>query len=81
MSNYTIRTSTMKRSIIDFGKRIFGSRERAEQKFSADMTYGMLASGSCLLTSIADALHEKAKKVNTVERLGNHLEEGVDESV
>lgn len=81
MSNYTTRTYTMKRSIIDFGKRFFGSRDRAEQKFSADMTYGILASGSCLLTSIADALHEKAKKVNTVERLGNHLKEGVDKSV
>lgn len=45
------------------------------------MTCGILASGICLLTSIADALHEKAKKVNTVERLGNHLKEGVDESV
>lgn len=81
MSNYTTRTYTMKRSIIEFGKRIFGSRDRAEQKFSADMTYGMLASGSCLLTSIADSLHENAKKVNTVERLGNHLKNGVDESV
>ena len=65
------------RSIIEFGKRIFGKMERPEQKFAADMTYGMLASGSCLLTSIVDELHEETKKVNAVERLARHLKEGV----
>lgn len=38
------------------------------------MNYGMLASGSCLLTDIADHLHEKAKKINIVDRLSKHLE-------
>ena len=41
------------------------------------MTYGILASQSCLLTDIADYLHEPVKKVNVVERLGRHLEKGI----
>lgn len=41
------------------------------------MTYGMLASGSCLLTDIVDQLHEDSKKVNSVERLTRYLNKGV----
>ncbi len=40
------------------------------------MTYGMLASESCLLTYIVDHLHEDTKKVNSVERLTRHLNNG-----
>ncbi len=40
-------------------------------------TYGMLASGSCLLTDVADQLHEDSKKINSVERLSRHLNKGV----
>ena len=80
MKHSTTKTYTMKRSIIEFGKRIFGKTERPEQKFAAEMTYGMLASGSCLLTSIVDELHEETKKVNAVERLARHLKEGVPKS-
>ena len=40
------------------------------------MTYGMLASGSCLLTDVVDQLHETSKKVNSVERLTRHLNKG-----
>ena len=43
----------------------------------ADMTYGMLASGSCLLTDVVDQLHENTKKVNSVERLTRHLNKGI----
>jgi hypothetical protein len=41
------------------------------------MTYGMLASGSCLLTDVVDQLHEDSKKVNSVERLTRHLNKGI----
>ena len=41
------------------------------------MTYGMLASQSCLLTNIFDQLHENSKKVNSVERLTRHLNKGI----
>ena len=40
------------------------------------MTYGILASGSCLLTDIVDQLHEPSKKVNSVEWLTRHLKKG-----
>ena len=41
------------------------------------MTYGMLASQSCLLTDLVDQLHENSKKVNSVERLTRHLNKGI----
>lgn len=47
------------------------------RKFATDMTYGILASESCLLTDIVDQLHEPAKKVNLVERLTRHLNRGI----
>ena len=50
---------------------------KPERKFTADMTYGMLASGSCLLTDVVDQLHETSKKTNSVERLTRHLNNGV----
>ena len=37
----------------------------------------MLASGSCLLTDVADRLHEPSKKINTVDRLSRHLDKGI----
>jgi len=42
----------------------------------ADMNYGMLASGSCLLTDIVDQLHEDSRKINSVDRLSRHLSKG-----
>lgn len=44
----------------------------------ADMTYGILASQSCLLTKIAHALQEKTKKAYTVDRLSDHLKDGIN---
>ncbi|MCM1263660.1 MAG: transposase [Butyrivibrio sp.] len=41
------------------------------------MTYGILASKSCILTDIVDNLHEDSKKVNSVERLTRHLNKGI----
>lgn len=43
----------------------------------ADMNYGMLASGSCLLTDIVDQLHEPSRKINVVDRLSRHLAKGI----
>ena len=37
------------------------------------MNYGILASGSCLLTDIVDQLHEPSRKINIVDRLSRHL--------
>ena len=45
------------------------------KKFLADIAYGMLASGSCLLTKVAQELCEDSRKINVVDRLSRHLAE------
>ena len=40
----------------------------------------MLASGSCLLTDVVDQLHESSKKINIVDRLSRHLDNGTPAS-
>jgi hypothetical protein len=67
----------MKREILTFSNKISKNLFKPERKFIADITYGILASGSCLLTDVVDKLHEKSKKVNSVERLTRHLNKGV----
>ncbi len=73
MSKFTTNTYTMKREIVNFSNKISNLSSRPNQKFSADMIYGILSSNSCLLTDIADKLHEPIKKVNTVECLSKNL--------
>lgn len=77
MLNSTTNTYTLKREILSFSNKISRKLSKPDRKFTADMTYGMLASGSCLLTDIVDQLHEKSKKVNSVERLARHLNKGI----
>lgn len=76
MSNSTTNTYAMKREILTFSNKISKSLPKPDRKFLADMTYGMLASKSCLLTDVVDQLHEDIKKVNAVERLSKHLLKG-----
>ena len=76
MSNFTSKNYTLKREIINFANKISRHLSKAEKKFTADITYGMLASGSRLLTDVADQLHESSKKINIVDRLSRHLEKG-----
>ena len=77
MVNFTSNTYQLKREILTFSNKISRKQSKPDRKFAADMTYGMLASGSCLLTDIVDQLHEDSKKVNSVERLTRHLNKGV----
>ena len=58
MAYFTSNTYQMKREILNFTNKISKKLSKPDRKFSADMTYGMLASGSCLLTDIVDQLHE-----------------------
>lgn len=76
MLNSTSNTYTLKREILTFSNKISRHMPKPDRKFTADMTYGMLASGSCLLTDVTDQLHESSKKVNSVERLTRHLNKG-----
>ena len=77
MANCTTNTYTLKREILSFSNKISRKLSKPDRKFTADMTYGMLASGSCLLTDVVDQLHEDSKKVNSVERLTRHLNKGI----
>lgn len=76
MANFTSNTYTMKRKFLTFTNKIFKRLPKPERTFTADITYGMLASESCLLTDVADQLHEPSKKINVVDRLSRHLENG-----
>ncbi|MDF1618826.1 transposase [Petrocella sp. FN5] len=77
MSNSTTNTYAMKREILSFSNKFSKNLLKPDRKFLADMTYGMLAAKSCLLTDVVDQLHENIKKVNAVERLSKHLLKGV----
>ena len=46
MLNSTTNTYTLKREILTFSKKISKHLSKPERKFTADMTYGMLASQS-----------------------------------
>ena len=48
----TSNTYQMKREILNFSAKISRKLSKPEKKFTADKTYGMLASESCLLTDI-----------------------------
>lgn len=76
MSHFTTNTYTLKREILSFSNKISRRLPKPERKFMADMNYGMLASGSCLLTDIVDQLHEDSRKINSVDRLSRHLSKG-----
>lgn len=77
MINSTTNTYILKREILTFSRKISKHLSKPDRKFTADMTYGMLAAQSCLLTDIVDQLHENSKKVNSVERLTRHLNKGI----
>ena len=79
MLNYTAQTYQMKREIFNFTGKISKGLFRPARKFLTDMCYGMMASGSCLLTEVAQKLHEDAKKIKVVDRLSKHLARGRDE--
>lgn len=57
MTHFTSNTYQMKREILNFSNKISRTLPKTGRKFTADITYGMLASGSCLLTDIVDQLH------------------------
>ena len=76
MTNFTSNTYSLKRKILTFTNKISKHLSKPEKKFVADITYGMLASRSCLLTDVVDQLHEPSKKINIVDRLSRHLDKG-----
>ena len=79
MSHSTTETFKMKREILNYSGKISDPLRKPERKFFADMLFGILASGSCLLSEITQELHESTKKINTVDRLSRHLAKGIPE--
>lgn len=73
----TTKVYKMKRAIFNFSRKISTGQDRPTQKFTADMCYGILASGSCVLSQIAHELQEDTKKINTIDRLSRHLSKGM----
>ena len=79
MTYSTSNTYQLKREILNFSDKISNSLSKPQKKFSADMTYGILASESCPLTHIPDSLLEPSQKINVVDRLSSHLAQGVSD--
>lgn len=76
MVNFTSNTYQMKREFLSFSNKISRNLPKPERKFIADMNYGILSSGSCILTDIVDQLQEPSRKINIVDRLSRHLAKG-----
>ena len=76
MVNFTSNTYQMKREILSFSNKISRNLPKPERKFIADTNYGILSSGSCILTDIVDQLQEPSRKINIVDRLSRHLAKG-----
>ena len=79
MANSITDTYKMKREILNFSKKFSTRLSSPEAKFTADMTYGIVASKSCLLKQISQRLQENTKKRYTVDRLSDHLARGIPE--
>ncbi len=77
MNYSTTETYQMKREILNFSKKFSGGLSAPDRKFTADMTYGIVVSQSCLLTRISQRLQEDTKKIYTVDRLSDHLAKGI----
>lgn len=73
MNNFTTNTYQMKREIVNFSEKICKDSSKPESKFVMDMIYGISKSKDVLLSSIADALNESTKKINTIDRLSDNL--------
>jgi hypothetical protein len=72
-NNNTDVTYTVKREIITHSNVLSKGTKRPEQKFVGDMMFGIVASGSTLISSIADVLNEKTDKISSIKRLTRHL--------
>lgn len=81
MNNFTMNTYEMKRDIVNFSKKICKNSNKPEKKFVTDMIYGISKSKDILLSSIANALNEKNKKINTIDRLSNNLNSDFSSSI
>ena len=73
MINLNTLGNGLKRGMMRFCQNVSKDFTRAEQKFIAQMVYGLSASGSCKLSEIGRSLKEDIALKKTVERLGRNL--------
>jgi hypothetical protein len=73
MNHFTMETYNAKREILTFANHLSKGCFKLNTKFAADMLYGMIASGSVILSDMADALKEDTGKRHTVKRLSRRL--------
>jgi hypothetical protein len=81
MNNFTTDTYEIKREISNFSKKLTKDSNKIEKKFTLDMLYGISKSKSILLSSIADTLNEKTKRINTIDRLSVNLDKDLNNSI
>ncbi|MCJ7834134.1 hypothetical protein MUB23_01820 [Cuneatibacter sp. NSJ-177] len=81
MPNFTVNTYILKRKIFSFSNKISKLLPKPDRNFVADIIYGMLASGSCLLTDVVDQLHEPSNKINVVDPLSRYLKKGTPNQI
>ena len=73
MRHSTTDTYDMKRSIERYSEKICKNAGAVESRFCREMVYGILHSGNCILSKIADALKEPIKKINVIDRLSRNM--------
>ena len=81
MVDYSTKIGVLKRTILNFTVKISVGMKRPFRKFAADMCYGAMASKSCVISEIAQALQEGTKKINTIERLTRNLNQEIPKAV
>ena len=81
MNNFTTNTYEMKRDIVNFSKKICKDSDKPETKFVTEMIYGISKSKDILLSSIAESLDERTKKINVIDRLSDNLTYDLDEKI
>lgn len=81
MNNFTTNTYEMKRDIVNFSKKICKDSDKPETKFVTEMIYGISKSKDILLSSIAESLDERTKKINIIDRLSDNLSNDLDEKI
>jgi hypothetical protein len=79
--NTTTTTYALKREVFSFCQELGKDSTMAEKRFIGDMVYGITASGSCILSKIADTLQESIHKSNTIDRLSRHLMSDMPETL
>jgi len=73
MINYNTLGNSLKRDLYNFSQKVSKNLSKPDQKFIANMIYGINSSKSCTITEIGRSLNEKITPKKTFERLYRNL--------